>query len=253
MLRRSALLASVLLLPAGANAQPVSGLYVNLDAGADFAGTLKSDGDSAKVETDAGPAAIAGLGWGFGQGLRAEIEGSYRSNSVSTIETLRGNGTSQPLADPKATLSTYAVMANVAYDIPLSSPAFPIQPYIGAGVGYGWLDFSGGGGAGFANLSLADSNSFTGPVTTAFGSAGAFAYQAMVGAAVPLRFLPGLSATIEYRFFGTARADVPVTRTSTETTNPINGAIPSQTKQYGFEELDNAILVGLRYSFGGPR
>jgi hypothetical protein len=187
-----------------------------------------------EIETDAGPAAIVDLGWGFGQGLRAEIEGSYRSNSVSNIDTLRGAGTSQPLADPKATLSTYAVMANVAYDIPLSCPAFPIQPYIGAGVGYGWLDFAGGGGAGFANLSLPGNNGVTGPVTTAFGSAGAFAYQAMVGAAVPLRFLPGLSATIE-------------------PTNPINGAIPSQTKQYGFEELDNAILVGLRSSFGGPR
>ncbi len=52
-----------------------------------------------------------------------------------------------------------------------------------------------------------------GPTTVAFGSPGAFADQAIVGASLPVPSVPSLSATLEYRNFGSARANVSVTRT----------------------------------------
>ena len=62
--------------------------------------------------TDTGPLGVAAIGWGFGNGLRAEIEGSYRSNSISGISTLRGNGQTLPLSNVRGSAQTYAVMAN---------------------------------------------------------------------------------------------------------------------------------------------
>ncbi len=44
-------------------------------------------------------------------------------------------------------------MFNVAYDMP--SQPLGIQPYIGAGVGYTWLDTGNAQGSGFATLSAA--------------------------------------------------------------------------------------------------
>jgi len=67
---------------------------------------------------------------------------------------------------------------------------------------------------------------------------------------MPLQVLPGLVATLEYRFFGTARADVRVTRT--EPTNLLNGVPLSSVTRNGFEAHDNAVLIGVRYTFGAP-
>jgi outer membrane protein OmpA-like peptidoglycan-associated protein len=69
---------------------------------------------------------------------------------------------------------------------------------------------------------------------------------------VPLSILPGLSATLEYRFFGMASADVPVNRVSIATGDTVNGVQPSSSTHNGFTEANHAILIGLRYSFGSP-
>jgi OmpA-OmpF porin, OOP family len=46
-----------------------------------------------------------------------------------------------------------------------------------------------------------------------------------------------------------ARADIPVTRV-TKTGDLFNGVLPSSATHNGFEVLDNAVLIGLRYRFG---
>jgi OmpA-OmpF porin, OOP family len=251
MLRLS-VLAGVLLLPVVAVAQPVPGLYIGGEAGGNFAGSLLSSHETTKVDTDPGPLGLASLGWAFGNGLRVEIEGSYRSNEISGISTRRVNGSLEPLTNVDGNVGTAAVMANVAYDIPFHPFGLPLQPYVGAGLGYGWLNLSNASGNGFGTFRLPDNNTFgPGPNTVAFGSAGAFAYQAMLGMSLPVQGVPGLAFTLEYRFFGMARADIPVTRVTT-TGDLVNGVLPSNETRNGFVVTDNAALVGMRYTFGVP-
>jgi OOP family OmpA-OmpF porin len=247
-----ALLSGAALLPAVAAAQPVQGLYVGLGAGANLAGDLLGQEKNNKLYTTVGPVGLANLGWGFGNGLRVEIEGSYRSNNISGISNRRVNGQLAPLGNVSGDDRTYAVMANAFYDIPFHPFGLPLQPYVGAGLGYAWLDLGNASGNERAIFHLPGFNTVTTPAVTSYGTGGAFAYQAMAGASMPLRILPGLTATLEYRFFGTATADVPSRTVSTATGDTVNGALPSFTGQAKYQIADHAILIGLRYSFGAP-
>ena len=73
---------------------------------------------------------LGSLGWGFGNGLRAEVEGNYRHNDIRRSAPAAAVGTS-------GHFRTYGVMANVLYDFNLG---MPVVPYIGGGVGYGWTE-----------------------------------------------------------------------------------------------------------------
>ena len=57
--------------------------------------------------------ALGSLGWGFGQGIRTEVEFSYRSNGVGSV-SVAGYPVRPQLT---GTTSTSAVMANVFYDV----------------------------------------------------------------------------------------------------------------------------------------
>ena len=96
---------------------------------------------------------------------------------------------------------------------------------------------------------MRQNNTFTGPDLVRFGAAGAFAYQAIGGLAVPIREAPRLSLTVEYRFFGLGQAGIPVTRVSTSG-DLVNGATSSSSTHNGFITQDNSVLVGLRYQLG---
>jgi opacity protein-like surface antigen len=141
-------------------------------------------------------------------------------------------------------------MANVLYDLPVQRYVGVLQPYVGAGVGYGWLDFNRVGGIGRGTFRLPQDNTFTGPDVVRFGTGGAFAYQVIAGAAYPLSKLPGVKLTAEYRFFGATRADVPVSRIASGGIL-VNGAVPAASTHNGFAAADNIIMLGLRYNFGG--
>jgi OOP family OmpA-OmpF porin len=246
-----AMLIAAALLPGMAVAQPVQGLYVSLGAGANLAGDLLSAQKNTKIYSTVGPVGILGLGWGFGNGFRAEIEGSYRSNSISGVSTRRANGSLLPLTNLQGDAATYAVMANALYDIPLHPFGLPLQPYIGVGVGWGWLDLGNVRGTGSGRFQLAANSTVVGPVAVDMGSAGALAYQAMIGTSMPLAILPGLSATVEYRFYGMASPDVPIGRVAT-TADVANGLVGSASSHNRFVVADHSILIGLRYSFGAP-
>ncbi|MSP00352.1 MAG: OmpA family protein [Acetobacteraceae bacterium] len=169
---RSALLATAMMvLPLTvANAQAVDGLYVAGGLGLNFKQSVTAQptvGASTRLNSEIGPAGVLSLGYGFGNGLRTEVEGGYRQNQFQ-----KSGGVTEHLA---------GVMANVLYDFTGLIPA--VQPYVGAGAGYQWGTLS--GVAGLSNSSV-----------------GSFAYQGIAGVGFPINAVPGLALTAEYRFLG---------------------------------------------------
>jgi OmpA-OmpF porin, OOP family len=256
---RSALLAATMLaLPFAASAQPVTGLYVGAGVGvnitqqeqvknlafptlAPLGGGLSTSGN---LKGSTGFGGLVSVGWGFGNGLRAEVEGNYRNNHISgatgfAVATGLAGGTTQ---------QTFGGMVNVLYDFVGLTPWF--QPYLGAGAGYvgvaeNYHFYNSGtitaGGATFGPgaLGIAGQN-----------TKGAFAYQAIVGAAFPLpQVMPGLAATLEYRFLGTTGNHSYSGAASIRgATGAVLAAVPA-TVSLG-PSYNHTILVGLRYNFG---
>jgi opacity protein-like surface antigen len=184
MTLRKSLTVLALGLPLAAQAQPIQGLYLGGGIGGnylqDFSGTNSS------VDFHWGWAGVLSLGWGFGNGLRAEIEGSYRQNEVSDISFAGLPGLTE-----KGNSKNWGVMANVLYDINLGTSLGGITPYIGGGLGYVWQEYD-KVGIRIGNDTL-DFN----------GDGGAFGCQAILGASYPISQVPGLAVTAEYRFLGT--------------------------------------------------
>ena len=182
--RGALLAASILALPMVANAQPIIGLYIGAGAGVNLMQdeTIKSldrvATPGAKLETNTGAAGVASIGWGFGNGLRAEFEGDYRYNGLDKVTGMGGS------ASVGGSEQKYGPMVNVLYDF---YGLGTVVPYVGAGIGYQWdyLRITSGG-------------------SSASDTAGAFAYQAILGAALPVTPVPGLAVTAEYRFMGLA-------------------------------------------------
>ena len=93
-LRSALLAATVLAMPFAASAQPVTGLYIGAGAGVNITQKehVKSVAfrrlgrhssavlDVGNIKGSTGFAGVLSLGWGFGNGLRAEVEGNYRNN-----------------------------------------------------------------------------------------------------------------------------------------------------------------------------
>lgn len=187
-------------------------------------------------EFEVGYIGVLSLGWGFGNGLRAEIEGNYRSNEVS--DTKIGGQSIQGRASGSGTATSYGVMANVLYDFDLgsslNSSVGGIVPYIGAGVGYIWHDYQDVGGT-FSDGRKAVYN----------GDTGAFGYQVILGLALPIESVPGLAVTAEYRFMGTLGHDINGTVNAT-------GEFGGKGQERLNSEVDNfnhSLLIGLRYAF----
>jgi outer membrane protein OmpA-like peptidoglycan-associated protein len=232
------LLASVAatIIPALASAQPVSGLYVGAGAGVNL---LRPERDSSIVSygtlpnlpvggtlgqtfvgflhprSDAGAAAVSSVGYGLGNGLRVEIEGDYRYNSQNVNNDRIVGVTNRE--------QKFGGLVNVLYDFNLGLSY--LDPYLGAGAGYMHVD---------RPLNLP--------------SSGGFAYQGIAGVSVPIAIVPGLSATVEYRFLG-----LDASKSSQFT--PANFAIElssfRETTKFS-AEYNHSILLGVRYAFRAP-
>ena len=245
--RKALLAATVIAMPASAIAQPVTGLYIGAGAGvnwlqdAKIAATgplaeelrLRGINPGGKVGFEPGWAVVGSIGWGFGNGLRAEVEGNYRENEVDKIRGFNGITTSRV----EGTSRSYGVMGNVLYDLDFTRFGVPtyIQPYIGAGVGYIWREFD---DVGLTVLGARVRDS---------GTDGRFAYQGIAGFGVPLTpyGLTGLTLTAEYRFLGTLEHSIDSTSSGGSFTVGRGG-----TKS---ENYNHSILLGLRYAFNQPR
>ncbi|HEY8614218.1 MAG TPA: outer membrane beta-barrel protein, partial [Roseomonas sp.] len=246
--RKALLAATILAMPLAAQAQPVTGVYIAAGAGvnwlqdADLAATgplaeqlrLRGINPRGEIAFDVGWVGVASVGYGFGNGLRLEIEGNYRENEVSKVRGFRGTTTSQV----DGTARSYGVMGNVFYDLDFSMFGLRqsyVQPYIGGGVGYVWREFDD-----------IRANVLGGTVRSS-GTDGRFAYQAIAGVGVPLTQLgvPGLTLTAEYRFLGTLEHDI-----NTESGGGTFAVSRGGTRS---ENYNHSILVGLRYAFNQPR
>ena len=225
-LKKALLAATVLALPLAAQAQPVSGLYVGAGAGLNYH-QKSSDSDFKVTYKDVGAVGLGAIGWGFGNGLRAEIEGNYRHNDLKKV-TVGGVGANST----GGSLLNYGVMGNLVYDIQTGTP---FTPYLGVGAGYGWVETSKVRGT-FGGL---------GQTLTSNDTAGNFAYQGIAGVGYNLG--AGLTLTAEYRFYGTLEPKLDAELRAGGTTGRVLAAGKFEPTNY-----NHSALIGLRYAFNAP-
>jgi OOP family OmpA-OmpF porin len=251
----TALVSTAMLAPGLASAQPVTGLYIGAGAGANWINNPEKfdlSGDTVrgnfglpqnttinnvgKANFKAGWGGVASIGYGFGNGFRAEIEGNYRTNEVDSI---RGFGLA-PVGRVGGYQSTYGAMANVFYDFDFANFGLGqsiFQPYVGLGAGYVWTDWRNIRGQG-ANGLVIQSND----------TDGQFAYQGIVGVATPLTWLgvTGLTLTAEYRFLGTLQPSMDVNFRSPTTNAVVRGG------KIDSDNYNHSVMLGLRYALFQP-
>ena len=236
--RKALLAATVLMAPAIAQAQPVNGLYVAAGAGFNWLNnisetTYATGGSGALgVRTDYGWVILGSVGWGFGNGLRVEGEMNYRSNDVSGFSLFGLN-----IPGAGGTISTYGVMVNALYDIG-AVQGWPVHITLGGGIGYAWNRWSNVG------VTLAIGN--TSGTYNYDDTAGAFAYQFIAGLSVPIRQVPGLYLTAEYRYFATLAASISGTATASIPERGV--ALTNLTVKP--DNVNQSVLLGVRYNFG---
>ncbi len=256
-LRKALLAATMLALPAMAQAQqPVSGLYVGAGAGINY---LQDPEVTSTITTSIGPTTVTSttalgdldttntvgvvgvlaLGWGFGNGLRAELEGNIRQNEVNGG---RSSALGVTASGTGGYVNQYGVMVNALYDF--NGLGIGLVPYVGVGVGAVLHELD--------NVANVVSGSNSGVVFSGRQSAKTnewtFAYQAIAGLALPLG-VPGLALTAEYRFFGslqpeaTFSGDVIGTQGTNRTVVPVSG-------KGEIDNFNHSVLLGIRYAFG---
>ena len=240
--KKTLLAATLLSLPMAATAQAqswdprVQGFYVG--AGAGFNYLMGSDdtiaGRTWDVGFEWGFAGVLSVGYGFGNGLRLELEGSYRQNDVDNIK-VSGVGS---LPRTSGTAASYGVMFNALYDFRLG----PVLPYVGAGIGYVVNDWD---DVGFRQRA-ADGSAAS---LTFGGDSGTFAYQAILGVALPIDSVPGLALTAEYRFMGTAGVDI---NGRANGTVQVGNTRIADREAFSFspDNYNHSIMFGVRYNFG---
>ena len=126
---------AVALLANGASAQNIQGLYLGGGVGGFYQFYDEGEVGGTKYSQDfsIGAVGLLSLGYGFGNGVRIEIEGALRSAAVDSAKLndrdANGSGRAQ----------SYAVMTNVVYDLDLrliGVDTTAVVPYFGAGIGY---------------------------------------------------------------------------------------------------------------------
>jgi OmpA-OmpF porin, OOP family len=180
---------------AGASQAQADGMYVSVFGGANFQPdqsqrVFQTSGVFIDFTADADTGFVLGGAVGAGldnwvQGLRAEVEVSYRRQDVggpmfSQWFTHTHTGTID------ANQSTFAVMANIWYDIDMG---WKIKPYVGGGAG--WAR---------SNLQLAVINeNGTGTYTSSESDNSGFAWQ--LGLGFNYEVGPGVDVGLGYRYF----------------------------------------------------
>jgi hypothetical protein len=249
-------------LSVGAQAQQtgyVDGIYVGLAGGFNLrgnevvknvspnfgaatpAGSLSTLNSSTfNIKSGIGGAGVANVGWGFGNGLRAELEFDYRSGGYSKGEGGNSAGFQATTADGSEKL--FGPMVNVYYDFVGLSPY--VVPYVGIGIGAQWARLN--------NFTIPGSVSgvAVSPTLTASGTQVAFAAQGILGLGFPIPQVPGLSATAEYRIMGvTNNRGYDATLTAT---GPGGGTASTKGSLTIGREWNNTFLFGVRYALWTP-
>ncbi len=196
MILRNALMAAAVLAapiaiaPSAAQAPALNGVYIGAGAGVNWMANTKANSGNVSVKSDSvGFVGLGSVGYGFGNGLRVELEGNYRYKSVKTAH-VKGHGTS------------YGPMVNALYDFDIG---MGINPYVGVGVGYQWGESKAAGASA--------------------SSKGAWAAQGILGAAFPISDVPGLAVTAEARVMSTLEKVRYGTASNTDPQMNISGLI----------------------------
>jgi outer membrane protein OmpA-like peptidoglycan-associated protein len=213
-------------------AQPVTGPYVSLGGG----GSLQQNEIALPSpligrlhdnnwKFDAGVEGEVSAGYGLGNGFRFEVEGDILSNHVreySAITPRRAGGYETKVGG----------MANMLFDLDVR---LPITPYIGLGAGGQVVtqhDFN----QGLPEVRL--------PGDGGSESVGAFAYQGIAGASLPVAWIAGLSFTAEYRFLGLLD---PIPAFLRQTFIPHAVSNVHFTNNY-----THSVMLGVRYALFAP-
>ena len=216
-------------------AQPVTGIYAAIAGGGNVLQNetvrLSPSFPSGIDKFDYGYAGVASAGYGFGNGVRVELEGNYRHND------LRHFASSRFPAAAGGFQENYGGMVNALFDMDIGKSW--LYPYLGVGAGYAWTrqqtHYITGDGSYAENTD---------------GTSGHFAYQAMFGLSVPVPWVVGLSMTAEYRFFSVLgpekfRGD----GAGTEGAFGPRPAGVARGNQDITTDYNHSVLLGLRYEF----
>ncbi|GAN77400.1 OmpA family protein [Acidisphaera rubrifaciens] len=228
-------------MPAVAWAQPFQGVYVGLGGGYNWRDEIDTKtpaspfalGNQVRLNDANGYVGLGSIGYGFGNGLRLEVEGNFRGSEAGGFA-----GTAFPTTGG-GRVQTYGGMVNALFDMDIGLPW--LYPYIGVGAGYAATHLDGvyGSGIGTPYLLRAD------------GTQGNFAFQAIAGLSFPVPDVPGLSLTTEYRFFGVfgdnSYAGTMTTPAGYGATAPRTSGPTTLTLR---NEYNQGVLIGLRYAFG---
>jgi len=223
-------------------ASTITGPYVDLGGGYNlvqqqhgrFSPTTQADGSMGNEQTKSrfrhkdGFTGFGAFGWGFGNGLRAEVEGVYNYSQINHRRPTNGNGSTS------GSDQSYGGFVNVLYDIDLAQFGInvPVTPFVGVGAGYLWQHYN--------------------PITTTYnngnvnrigGTQGGFAYQGIVGAAYDIPGVPGLALTTEYRMIGQTFTDGAYRSTSWNASGVHKGNVNFD------QRFNHQFILGLRYAF----
>jgi len=227
LLAATLLLLPLALVPVAARAQPVTGLYVGAGAGGNFMtdekirNTIGGVSSTRKNKFYDGAVGVGSIGWGFGNGLRLEAEGDFR------FDKLNGHPPGAGMASIGGRERKYGGMANALFDFDIGSPY--VWPYVGVGAGY--MDVH----------RLVTGTSSAGIVGTRDYSIDGLAVQGIAGVSIPVPFVVGLSATVEYRYLGV--------EDTKESVALVSAAGTSHGQQKVINDHNQSALIGLRYAF----
>ncbi|NVN35414.1 OmpA family protein [Komagataeibacter swingsii] len=205
----------------------------NLDGylpASDSAIVLKDAHSRERMEHGDGWTGFATFGWGFGNGLRAEIEGDYNWSALTGYRDSMGDGRHQS-GRTSGSDRSYGGFVNVLYDIDLKrlfNIDVPVTPFVGVGAGYLWQNVDASTPIS-SNLNIRQN-----------GTNGSFAYQGIVGAAYDIPGVPGLQMTTEYRMIGQVE--------SFAMGNIIQTGHGDRTLSYD-HRFNHQFIVGVRYAF----
>ncbi|MCE2576342.1 OmpA family protein [Komagataeibacter sp. FNDCR2] len=178
---------------------------------------------------------FAAFGWGFGNGLRAEVEGVYNWSDLSSITATTGDPKGHRMRGrTDGSDRSYGGFVNVLYDIDLKrlfDIDVPVTPFVGVGAGYLWQNVSG-----ITTLQHTISQ---------HGTNGSFAYQGIVGAAYDIPGVAGLQMTTEYRMIGQVESfDMGTINQS------YSGPLGRDTTHLRYDQrFNHQFIVGVRYAF----
>ncbi|GBQ17884.1 OmpA family protein [Komagataeibacter rhaeticus] len=182
---------------------------------------------------------FAAFGWGFGNGLRAEVEGAYNWSGLTGMTFSQGGPRGgSTTGRTQGSDRSYGGFINVLYDIDLKrlfNIDVPVTPFVGVGAGYLWQNVS-------SSTVLASNSSLN---LRQHGTNGSFAYQGIVGAAYDIPGVAGLQMTTEYRMVGQVESFSMGNITQSYTANyGADNSHPSYDHRFNHQ-----FIVGVRYAF----